>query len=501
MVNLSEMTSAMNQPSPNDPASDDSSSDSPVTYDPVIEWDIALTHDRNNDLRQKSSVQNFFDLASTIKSCLDPDSTKWLRSLPYKMRNDAIPLFENTSDKDTEDYQLHLSYSWLTVDKHAANPVPGFYHLPCIQNAKPEETRLFIPLGRLFVNARNGGSCNTRCNITRSRVTRWTGYEVFISDDLALWIVFDYHCLTSGAQPWYPVSCAILEPFKPRLSIACLLPSLATVEHATFQTAMTSLQQTYLDLPQVQISQVERSAMTKRSLFRSFDKIVRYLEHVRINNRVGHNNLAYHLELGILKLRLCRCYKGIVSGELPHVGGFSIENELQSINVSLPGNVQLQGKPSTSFDNWMVKELDLLSQKYYNHDPTKSDLTGVDEGILEDFRVQILSVTKLLEEASMFGARYDLGDIYTMRCQDSEHIRCRFEATAADLQRLQYSAQTVDREFAELFDYKISVNAGRAEVEGAASVTYEDVGNGGSQGMENFRASYDTQVEGRDSLL
>lgn len=112
------------------------------------------------------------------------------------------------------------------------------------------------PLGRLFVNADNGNHFNKRCNSNRSRLTRWTGYEVFVSNDLAIWIVFHGHSFASHARPWYPVSCGITEPFE--RGIARLLPSLSELEHATFENAMTSIKATH-QAGEMRIDEVRRA--------------------------------------------------------------------------------------------------------------------------------------------------------------------------------------------------------------------------------------------------
>ncbi|KAL9611887.1 MAG: hypothetical protein Q9167_003501 [Letrouitia subvulpina] len=99
-----------------------------------------------------------------------------------------------------------------------------------------------------------------RCRSNFSRLTRWTGYEVFIRNDLTLWIVFNKNSLDSGAEPWNPVSCSITKPFE---SIACLLPSLSELGHATYEEAKASTENTcqaaemYID--EVEKSEVEES--------------------------------------------------------------------------------------------------------------------------------------------------------------------------------------------------------------------------------------------------
>lgn len=146
-----------------------------------FEWDLAVTHNRNEELRQRTSVKQFFAKISTIESLCDQETRDWLGSLPHHMRREVIPLFESSIDGVFEDYHLYPSYSWLTKGKIAKNPDLNFYHLSCVENTEPQMGGLFMPLGRLFVNADNGNHFNERCNSNRSRLTRWTGYEVFIT--------------------------------------------------------------------------------------------------------------------------------------------------------------------------------------------------------------------------------------------------------------------------------------------------------------------------------
>ena len=179
-----------------------------------VEWDIAVIHERNEKLRSQENIKQFFDRVSTIKSIWDPATRTWLRSLPHNMHGEAIPLFENSDDETLEDYQSYPSYSWLNPGKTAEELDLNFYHLPCTKPDELQKPYLFTPLGRLFVNMRVDNHLRKRCKSNLSRLTRWTGYEVFVRNDLALWIVFDKNSLDSDAKPWYPVSCSITKPFR-----------------------------------------------------------------------------------------------------------------------------------------------------------------------------------------------------------------------------------------------------------------------------------------------
>lgn len=284
------------------------------------EFDVAKAHCRNADLRQQQNVKDFFDKIKSLKSLWDPETRHWLGSLPDRMREKIIPLFES----DDEDYQLHPCFSWLNTkdtgdseDEEDCQPLPCYYWMdtddaedseeteeidqtedsektektdktensgktevinkteknekieeisqvmkmveiakifdPCflrlswVKGDKPSKESLFVGLGRLFVNANvgtdfDGSSYDICCQGGRSRLTRWTGYEVFLSDTLAMWIVFDkyfYPC----ALPWYPISCRLTNPSEGGL--ACVVSSLSNLEHATFDSIEKLKKETY----------------------------------------------------------------------------------------------------------------------------------------------------------------------------------------------------------------------------------------------------------------
>lgn len=248
---------------------DDSSSGSPDYRSDrdyaYAECDLAYTHKRNEELRGQTDVKQFFAKLSTIKSLLDPETRDFLGLLSCDMNGKFIPLFENSEDIDgvQEDYQLLPNHSGLVSGMSAEDPDVDFYCLSCVENNELEKRRLFLPLGGLFVNAENGNRFNERINSRGPRVTRWTGYEVMVSDDLALWIVFDGHSLASEDKAWYPVSCSLTESIKPPSGFACLLPSLTELEHATFEDAKNLVDGTHLP-GEMRLEEVEKSEVKER---------------------------------------------------------------------------------------------------------------------------------------------------------------------------------------------------------------------------------------------
>ena len=86
---------------------------------------------------------------------------------------------------------------------------------------------------------------------------------MWVSDDLALWIVFDGASLASEDKAWYPVSCSLTEFIKPPSGFARLLPSLTELEHATFEDVKSLVVGTYLP-GEMRREQVEKSEVKER---------------------------------------------------------------------------------------------------------------------------------------------------------------------------------------------------------------------------------------------
>lgn len=187
-------------------------------------------------------MKEFFAKLKNIKSVWEEDARQWLSLLPHTMCGEAIPLFESNIDGILEDYQLHPRHSWLTQGVNAEDPDIDFYQISDTE-LREHQNPLFIPLGRLFVNAANGNRFDERGPRNRSHLIRWTGYKVLVADNPELWIVFDRHSLTSHAPLWYPVPFGLTINYE--LGIACILPSLSELEHATFDDARASMETTH----------------------------------------------------------------------------------------------------------------------------------------------------------------------------------------------------------------------------------------------------------------
>ena len=141
----------------------------------------AATHKTNKELRESDAIAQFFKKIQAVK-VLDDATREWIGSLPSTMSERAIPLF--TDESTGTDYQLYLSYTWMsglhTAGSLDAGRVDLYAHslLHIDENEELElipNPNIVIPLGKLFVH--------------RSGCSSWTGYEIFVSGGLELWII------------------------------------------------------------------------------------------------------------------------------------------------------------------------------------------------------------------------------------------------------------------------------------------------------------------------
>jgi hypothetical protein len=206
-------------------------------------------------------VKTFFEDVRKHQSLADPNTRSWLGHLPFYMRKDAIPLFaeEGDAESDSTDYQLHPHYTLLEFGKTATQPDDNILQIS-IDSTTNQHPIHAIGVGRLFVNANNGKG---------QRFSKWTGYEVFVDWDLALWMVFDRRSLNPRAEGWYPESCPLSHPNLQQSSdeskeqlfdIACFFPSLCDLKDAKFNTASERVQRR---LSGKSIEYVERRVVAK----------------------------------------------------------------------------------------------------------------------------------------------------------------------------------------------------------------------------------------------
>jgi hypothetical protein len=135
------------------------------------DWDIAIRHVHNSELRKRPAVQEFWEKFKEVKSLLNPETLKLLGSVRHSMRKDPVPLFQVDTDNFSANYQLHPNYSWLELGRAEHDADYYFYKLSTNDENQVYKHRLFMPIGRLFVNAPNRnpleGKCNSRCFLLR----------------------------------------------------------------------------------------------------------------------------------------------------------------------------------------------------------------------------------------------------------------------------------------------------------------------------------------------
>lgn len=192
--------------------------------------DIANTHDSNATLRNRDSVKEFYELMEKKKSELfrvvqpqlepknkknwpawqaegrvymDEQTLEWLGDLPFNMNTDAIPLFED-SETDT-DYQLHPCYPRLPIGKKVQDPHLYLHYLYSDEDSFYCKDALVIPLGRLFINHKTKPDKHGKI----SRLSKWTGYEVFLGLGFRILIAFNRNSLAERQYGWYPVACRL----------------------------------------------------------------------------------------------------------------------------------------------------------------------------------------------------------------------------------------------------------------------------------------------------
>ncbi|KAI1127023.1 hypothetical protein F5Y10DRAFT_293258 [Nemania abortiva] len=208
------------------------------------EYDLATTHKRNADLQQNSAVISYLDMLKNIESLKDTDTCDQLSMLTFDYLHKMIPLFESKQEPgdNDEDYQLCIYDSYLIQDELVETPHFSLLRLSGPKDIEQPIPKYIICLGRLFVNAKKGNSFDTCCYSKRKRLTRWTGHELFIGDDLGIWSVFDPSSDCEDTLSWYPVSSRLERNLRP--GIACLLPSVKKLGGITFEEIAAHMENT-----------------------------------------------------------------------------------------------------------------------------------------------------------------------------------------------------------------------------------------------------------------
>lgn len=193
--------------------------------------DIANTHASNEELRGREVTKACFEIFKNLDSLESEGTRDLIGSLPSEWSNEAIPLFELNGN----DYQLHFAYTWMkalhTYTIHN-DPTPevadwDLHGLAMVTESgiSPIVRPLFIiPLGKLFIH--------------QSKYSVWTGYELFLSDELEVWMI--YAPTEENELTWNVIDPGLIDDQGHRSDLmsgklALFCESLCDLEKATFE--------------------------------------------------------------------------------------------------------------------------------------------------------------------------------------------------------------------------------------------------------------------------
>ncbi|KAI1109529.1 hypothetical protein F5Y14DRAFT_432326 [Nemania sp. NC0429] len=162
--------------------SDDSEYDGYICP-PLPDADISNIHASNQELREREATKLCFEIFDKLESLGDNKSRDQIGRMPRQWSSEAIPLFEHNG----ADYQLHFAYTWLRALHTYAKMVESepysadwdLYGLAGVTQGGHLEVILapltVVSLGKLFIN--------------KSDQLTWTGYELFVSGSLEVWMI------------------------------------------------------------------------------------------------------------------------------------------------------------------------------------------------------------------------------------------------------------------------------------------------------------------------
>ncbi|KAI1733504.1 hypothetical protein F4680DRAFT_441423 [Xylaria scruposa] len=247
---------------------------------------------------------------------------------------------------------------------------------------------------------------------------------------------------------------------------------------------------------------VSRSQVGDHGTRGSFGAIIAFLEHLHISRRFGNETLPYHLKVRVLKLRLCRWHDRMAAGGIGGADDDSVRVHLSSIDLPSGEKVDPQTREILNFDNWMIKEIDWLSQKHYTPGPRKPGRISLDETGLNKLIAHISNVAEKLEELIQpTKADGNKDQLSGMRLKDANHINGRPEANPKELQILEQVAAQVDPKFASLVAFRDGHQYTNTQIEGAAQ-TGDDFADGWEKGaVGNSHKYHDTVVGSKGIAL
>jgi hypothetical protein len=155
----------------------------------------------------------------------------------------------------------------LELGQSATQPHAELFRLS-IDDETLEDPNIVMGIGRLFVNV-------SKSQI--ERISKWTGYEVFVDKELALWMVFDRKSTEQYTGGWYPLQCRLSQSIsqdtgdeqpsrvleRAIFDIACFLPSLRDITVAQFNSASKKVQETCRQ-GKIKVDQLDRRETDKR---------------------------------------------------------------------------------------------------------------------------------------------------------------------------------------------------------------------------------------------
>ncbi|KAI1752773.1 hypothetical protein F4782DRAFT_530260 [Xylaria castorea] len=235
---------------------------------PGIESYVASGCDQDNaTLRDRPKVKQFFQEVEDHKSLADSKTLSWLSKMPWRLFNEAIPLFED--DDGLEEYRLRPSPCRLRMSNTVIDHFPGVIGISASDSTNDQRVevhlgdsvgaRIVMAIGQLCVHLRGG-----------REESYWTGYDVFVDYDLSLWMIFNnyIHSDLHSPAPKYHFPCKLTEgdPSNmkcPNFEFAHFCSSLHEIESTTLEEAVKLVEECYgsLSRGRIEFDQISTKEM------------------------------------------------------------------------------------------------------------------------------------------------------------------------------------------------------------------------------------------------
>ncbi|KAI0383324.1 hypothetical protein F5Y04DRAFT_287477 [Hypomontagnella monticulosa] len=177
-----------------------------------------------------------------------------------------------------------------------------------------------------------------------------------------------------------------------------------------------------------------------------FDDIISFLDNIHLGQEDGQPTSKYRLQVGVLKLRLCR-WRDVVmeffeANEEP-IDGPTVGQFFQNQLVDMK-NLYKENTKETDPDDCMARELNSLSRGHYGQPRSTRRHPIID---CEELMVKLANIVERMEDhihAEKFSDR-----LAVMRFRDMASILG--SAARPDYRRLRDSSLSIDRKFVTLF--------------------------------------------------